>query len=114
MRVLFSFEFTLHRFVSLTFVNCWIFQLEAGCPFCGVQQNYLQNIDKCESSKHLIRFSDKSTKPNCFKTANFYFKNDGIWRISPLCISLSLGGGTISLKNLALIQRTQEGKGEFL
>jgi hypothetical protein len=114
MCIFVSFEFTLHRFVSLKFVNCWIFQLETGCPFCGVQQNYLQNLDKCESSKQRIRFSDKSTKPNCFKTAILYVNNDGNWRISALWVSLSFEGGNVNLKKLSLIQRTQEGKGEFL
>jgi len=73
---LFPLIFTLHGFVSLMFLNWWIFQQETGCPFAGVQQNFLKNLDECESSKDRIHFSDKSTKPNCFKAVVFYVNNE--------------------------------------
>ena len=64
---LFRLFFTLNTFVSLMFVNWWIFQQETGCLFGGVQQNYLQNLDECKSSKDCIHFSNKSMKPNFLK-----------------------------------------------
>jgi len=63
------------------YVNWWIFSTGDGCPFCGVQQNYSQNLDECETSKYYIHFSDKNTKPNCFKAAVLYV-NDGAFRLS--------------------------------